>query len=73
MLLWPYRLHITTWIIKVSITLIKIINKNNERERERMALIIVNYLKTVNLQKISTCTMYIQFSNYSLGTDNENI
>lgn len=35
MLLWPYRLHITTWIIKVSITLIKIINKNNERERER--------------------------------------
>lgn len=34
MLLWPYRLHITTWIIKVSITLIKNINKNNERERE---------------------------------------
>lgn len=44
MLLWPYRLHITTWIIKVSITLIKIINKNNERERERE-------WHSVNLQK----------------------
>lgn len=43
------------------------------RERERENGIAVNYLKTVNLQKISTCTMYIQYSNYSLGTDNENI